>query len=279
MTPVYDLHCHSNCSDGILSPEELVSRAKAQNVSYLALTDHDTTHGIPLAQKAAQEVGIDIITGVEFSSLWGGRGVHIVGLNINLQAEALVAGVNKQEVSREQRARTISDKLAAKGFDGAYEGAQKYAGEGASLGRPHFAKYLVEIGAVKNVAQAFKRYLGAGKVGDVKQMWPDFDEVIGWITAAGGVAVLAHPDKYDITRTKLRLLTADFMEAGGQAIEVVSGKQKPGLADDMQRVADMFGLYSSCGSDFHSPGQPWQELGAFDPMPKNAKPVWELWGT
>ena len=278
MTPIYDLHCHSFYSDGILSPNDLVSRAKAHNVSYLALTDHDTTQGIAVAQKAAKDAGIDLIPGIEFSTQWYGRGIHIVGLNIDLDAESLINGVAKQENSREQRARAIAERLAAKGYDGAYEGAQKYSGS-ELLGRPHFAKYLVEIGSVKSVAQAFKRYLGAGKVGDVKQMWPDFDEVIGWIKGAGGVAVLAHPDKYDMTRTKLRLLTADFAEAGGEAIEVISGKQKAGLATDMQRIADMFGLQSTCGSDFHSPGQPWQELGAFEAMPKNARPVWEFWST
>lgn len=278
MTPVYDLHCHSNCSDGILSPLELVSRAKAQNVTHLALTDHDTTQGIKMAQNAAAEMGIDLIPGIEFSSQWNGRGIHIVGLNVDLGSKVLNEAVIRQRESRETRAEAIAIKLESKGFSGVYEGAKKHAGD-AMLGRPHFAKYLVEIGAVKNIAQAFKRYLGAGKVGDVKQMWPDFDEVISWINAAGGVAVLAHPDKYDITRTKLRLLTADFAEAGGRAIEVISGKQKVGLAEDMQRIADMFDLLSSCGSDFHSPGQPWQELGAFGSLPKNAKPVWEFWET
>lgn len=276
MLPVYDLHCHSNCSDGILPPQDVVSRAHENGVTHLALTDHDTVNGIASAQDAAAALGITLIPGVEFSTLWRGRGIHIVGLNIDISSPELCYAIEIQRKSRIQRAKDIGQKLADKGIEGAYDGALNLA-QGAAIGRPHFAQYLVEVGACSNVGQAFKRYLGAGKVGDVKQCWPDIDTAIAWIHKAGGVAVLAHPAKYDMTRTKLRLLLEEFKDAGGDAMEVICGLQKPGLADDMQKLANKYSLASSCGSDFHAPGHKWQELGKFTNLPECAEPVWELW--
>jgi predicted metal-dependent phosphoesterase TrpH len=144
------------------------------------------------------------------------------------------------------------------------------------LGRPHFAQYLVAVGAVKDVASAFKRYLGAGKIGDVKQCWPLVDEAVSWIKSAGGLAVIAHPDKYDMTRSKLCQLLGQFKEAGGHAIEVISGKQINSVTDKLARLAQQFDLAASCGSDFHIPNQPWQELGAFGKLPDFCQPVWQL---
>lgn len=273
---IYDLHSHSSMSDGILSPESLLSRAKEKGVTTLALTDHDTVAGLPAARAAAQSLGIHLINGVEFSCVWGKIGVHIVGLNMEPEHEAIRAGVALQAQARELRSQKISERLARAGVANALEGARGIAGE-AVIGRPHFAHFLVASGVVSSVNQAFKKYLGAGKPGDVKSLWPGMDTAIGWIRAAGGVAVLAHPDKYKLTRTKLRALVADFAQAGGQAMELVSGKQVDGVADNLARIAVEQGLYGSCGSDFHIPDQPWQELGAFGTMPTACQPIWRLW--
>ncbi|VUD56587.1 5'-3' exoribonuclease [Thalassocella blandensis] len=273
---IYDLHCHSDQSDGILSPEALVSRAKAQNVSVLALTDHDTVAGVARAQQQAQVEGLDIIPGIEFSSQWNGRGVHIVGLNIDLASPSLLSAVHQQEQQREERAHQIAEKLESMGVARAYEGARQHAPEGV-VGRPHFAAYLVEQGHCKNIAQAFKKYLGAGKPGDIKQMWPELEEVVQWVLQANGTAVLAHPKKYNMTRTKLCAMVADFKEAGGQAIEVVSGKQLDADTRDIARIAQKYSLLGSCGSDFHSPGGAWQELGNFPKLPESIEPVWSSW--
>jgi len=208
--------------------------------------------------------------------LWNGVGIHILGLNVDVNNLALIEGVAQQEQRRIVRAQTIADRLAKAGVSGALEGAREYAGEGA-IGRPHFAKYLVASGVVSNMNQAFKQYLGAGKVGDVKQLWPDINTAVNWIINAGGVAVVAHPNKYKLTRTKLRRLLSEFIEAGGQAIEVISGKQTPNVTRDMAALADQLGLYASGGSDFHMPDQPWQELGCVQFLPKNCRPVWQLW--
>lgn len=273
---MHDLHCHSLCSDGILRPQALVSRAKTQGVTVLALTDHDTVAGIDEAQAAAEDEGIRVLPGIEFSCLWNGTGIHIVGLNIDPSHPQMQAAVARQGESREIRAQQIGDKLAKAGIPGALEGARKKAGD-AVIGRPHFAQFLVESGRVSSMNAAFKKYLGAGKVGDVKQVWPSIPEAVGWILASGGVAVIAHPDKYKMTRTKLGRLIAEFAEAGGQAMEVVSGHQAPDLTRNLCQIANKHSLYASCGSDFHVPDQPWQELGAFSALPDDCRPVWELW--
>lgn len=275
---IYDLHTHSNASDGILSPEALVSRAKLHGVTHLAVTDHDTINGLSEARTAADALGIDLINGIEFSSQWQGLNIHVVGLNIDVEAPALVSAVSDQHNARLLRAEEIANRLQRLGFDNCLEGARRHA-SGGILGRPHFARYLVEIGAVSSANDAFKRYLGAGKVGDVKQEWPEVPEVCEVIRNAGGVPVLAHPLRYNLTMTKLRRLLDLFTQSGGQAIEVLSGSQTTVQSKNAVALAKRFNLHASCGSDFHVPGQPWQELGRFGKLPEACLPVWELWQT
>jgi predicted metal-dependent phosphoesterase TrpH len=274
---IFDLHCHTHFSDGLLSPEAVIARAKERGVAVLAITDHDTIAALGIAQKAAMDVGITLITGIEFSSQWGKGGVHIVGLGVDVNSPALIAAVEFQEQARNSRAQAIADRLSKAGFPGALLGAEEIAGN-ATLGRPHFAQYLVAVGAVKNINAAFKKYLGTGKPADVKYQWPLMEQVIGWIHAAGGVAVLAHPAKYELTRTKMCALVDSFEAAGGDAIEVISGLQPAALTEDLLRIANARSLHASCGSDFHFPDQIWQELGSFGKLPAHAKPVWELLG-
>jgi predicted metal-dependent phosphoesterase TrpH len=122
---------------------------------------------------------------------------------------------------------------------------------------------------------AFKKYMGDGKAGDVKQQWADLPQIISWIRDAKGIAVLAHPLKYKLTRVKLKKLLDDFIQAGGQGMEVVSGQQQTYLTRDMAQLCEQKGLLASCGSDFHGPGKPWSELGVFPSMPVNVTPVWD----
>jgi len=276
---IYDLHCHSSESDGILRPEELVSRAKVQDVSVLALTDHDSISGLNAAKLRAREEGIQIINGIEFSCQWAAQSIHVVALAFDEQHEAFLELIASQSLSRVQRAMRIAERLVAKGIaNDIYERAERIA-DGAAIGRPHFAKALIELGAVANQAQAFKKYLGAGKVGDVKQHWPEFGDVVPIIREAGGVAVLAHPLKYKMTRSKLLRMLADFMECGGEAVEVLSGKQKDSDTNSIARIAKQLGLLASTGSDFHAPGQAWAELGKQGRLPEGLIPVWEHWHT
>lgn len=273
----FDLHSHSNFSDGILSPAQLVARAKAHEVDVLALTDHDTTAGLLLAREAAALEGIQLINGIEFSSHWGKGGVHIVGLGFDVDSVELQAAIDAQNIARRHRAEQIALRLARAGIKDALAGAQMLAGD-ANVGRPHFAQYLVNTGAVANINAAFKKYLGAGKSADVKYQWPEMAKVIAWIHAAGGIAVLAHPCKYDFTRTKMVALIKDFAAAGGDALEVVSGMQAHPVTEDLARIAAAHNLAASCGSDFHIPNQAWQELGCFPSLPESCRPVWELLG-
>lgn len=274
---IYDLHSHSSCSDGALAPEDLVRRAADSGVSHLALTDHDTLAGIDQAMTAAEELGITFVPGIEFSSQWQRRGIHIVGLNVDVADANLIGATEYMTQRRQQRSVEIDQRLSRLGFKDCLAGALHYA-NGGQVGRPHFAQHLVAIGAVKDIPQAFKRYLGAGKVGDVGHQWPTMDEVIGWINQAGGVAVIAHPLKYQLTRTKLLTLCADFITAGGRAIEIVSGTdQSSQQTQNMVSVCQQLSLYGSIGSDFHKPGLAWQALGGCGQLPAGVNPVWSLW--
>lgn len=245
-------------------------------VTHLALTDHDTVAGLTEAATEASLQGIALIPGVEFSSQWQGLGVHIVGLQFDIAHPALQQALAQQSTARQARAIEIDRRLAKVGIRGALAGAERIA-SGALVGRPHFAQYLVEHGAVPSVAAAFKRYLGAGKIGDVKQGWLDVSAVVSAIVVSGGTAVLAHPLKYKITLTRLRRLLAEFCAAGGQAIEVSSGPQTPSETKSLAELAKSLGLSASCGSDFHTPTNAWQELGAYAAMPVGLTPVWQSW--
>ncbi len=273
---MFDLHTHSLSSDGILSPQALVSRANDRGVSVLALTDHDTLSGLAEAEAEADRLGIRLINGIELSCLWQGLGVHIVGLNIDRHHPHMLAAVQAQEACRDRRAEMIAERLAKIGIPDALAGARAIAGDGI-IGRPHFAQFLVATGVVPTINAAFKKYLGAGKIGDVKQFWPSVAEVVGWIVGAGGVAVLAHPAKYKLTRSKCCRLIEDFCDAGGLALEVISGRQSIDITRNMLQLTERYQLLASCGSDFHVPGQPWQELGGFEPLPSMCKPVWSFW--
>jgi 3',5'-nucleoside bisphosphate phosphatase len=273
-----DLHCHSLASDGALTPQHVVERASANKVEMLALTDHDTIAGLSEASVAAADLGLQFVAGIELSSQWSGVGIHVVGLNIDPQNPDLILALAGQSKKREERAQLIGKKLGKLGFDNCYEGAKNIAGD-SELGRPHFARYMVEQGYVEDHSSAFNKYLGAGKVGDVKNQWPEIEEVVSWIHTAGGYAVLAHPDKYKLTRTKLRRLLTYFKQVRGDAMEVVSGSQNKGVTDHLSRLCEEFDLYASCGSDFHNPNTQWCDLGKVAPLPKICRPVWSLWSS
>jgi 3',5'-nucleoside bisphosphate phosphatase len=271
-----DLHCHSLASDGALSPQHVLERAHANGVNMLALTDHDTVAGLAEACETATKLGLEFVAGIELSTQWSGVGIHVVGLNIDPHNADLKSALAGQSLKRVERAQLIGKKLAKLGFENCYEGAKEIAGD-SELGRPHFARYMIAQGYVEDHSTAFNKYLGAGKVGDVKSQWPELNEVVDWIHAAGGFAVLAHPDKYKLTRSKLRRLLTFFKEVGGDAMEVVSGSQNKDVTDYFARLCDEFDFYASCGSDFHNPNTQWCDLGRIAPLPKACRPVWDLW--
>ncbi|MGK0500313.1 MAG: putative metal-dependent phosphoesterase TrpH [Oceanicoccus sp.] len=272
---IVDLHSHSNASDGTLTPLQLLQRAEAQGVELMAITDHDTVAGFQAVNKQWQSDSMQLVAGVELSCLWGKQLIHVVGLAVDIDSSVLSEGLKQQQLARLERAQLIGQKLAKYGFAGGYEYVAEIAGS-SQLGRPHFARFLLERGHVRSEKEAFKKYLGAGKAGDVKQTWPEMAVVLAWISASGGVAVLAHPLHYKMTNTKLRALLDDFKTAGGAAIEVISGKQPTDRTAYLAGLAEQFELAASIGSDFHRPDQPWAELGQMGVLPKQCQPVWEL---
>lgn len=280
----YDLHCHSNISDGMLPPAELVARAAERGVKIMALTDHDDVRGLPEAAHAAAAHNMQFINGVEISVTWRSHTVHIVGLNIDPQNPALQAGLQTVRQGRGERARMMADSLARAGIGGALEGAYQFAANPEIIGRTHFARFLVESGHAKDVRSVFKNFLVKGKPGFVPHQWANLADAVHWITGSGGIAIIAHPGRYTagkkpMGRKTLRELLVEFVELGGQGIEVVTGSHTPEQYAEFARYATEFGLLSSCGSDFHGPGESYRDLGRLPDLPLECKPVWQSWDT
>lgn len=271
----YDLHCHSNASDGSLSPTELVARAREKGVTTLALTDHDTTAGLAEASQAAAEQGVRLISGIELSASYHSHCLHIVGLNIQPNNETLEAGIAQQHQLRAERAKLIAAKLVKKRLPDAYPSVCAAAGNG-EITRLHFADFLVAQGIVNDQQQAFDRYLSKGKPGYVPTQWPTLQEIVRWIVAAGGIAVLAHPLRYRLSHKWLNRALADFKQSGGIAMEVVTGRASTEDIKLSSVFAARHQLLASVGSDFHNPDNQWVELGRLTNLPPTLHPVWEL---
>ncbi len=272
----YDLHSHSTASDGTLSPAALVRAADEAGVELLALTDHDTTAGIAEAQREARQRAIELVAGVEISVTWSAQTVHIVGLNVDPENRQLQAGLQSMRDFRDWRAQEIGRRLEKSGIADAYQGALAHS-NGILVSRTHFARMLVERGIVEDERKVFKNYLVHGKPGYVAGDWAKLEAALGWIHAAGGQAVVAHPARYKMTRTKLRRLFAEFRELGGAAIEVVSGSHSRDDCVSMAKHCNDFGLSASAGSDFHTPENPWVALGRLPLLPSGCRPIWHDW--
>lgn len=274
---VIDLHTHSTCSDGSLRPAELVALAVRNGVGVLALTDHDSVAGLAEAQSAASAAGIRLVPGIELSAVWGKYNIHVVGLHIDADHPELVAGLARQAEARGLRARQIGDRLAERGMPGAYAGALALASRPDAISRTHFSQWLYAQGHVGSIQQAFDRWLGPGKPAAVPMPWATLAEVVGWIRAAGGQAVLAHPGRYALSRTRLRELLSAFADAGGEAMEVATATEKPDMIQYLARLSVQLGLKASQGSDYHGQPAPWIALGRFPALPAVCTPIWTTW--
>jgi predicted metal-dependent phosphoesterase TrpH len=245
-------------------------------VDVLALTDHDGTGGLEEAGRAASELGLQLVPGVEISVSWNGVTFHIVGLNIDPEHAGLQEGLSRLRAFRVERAEEISRRLAKHGIEGALEGAKVFAG-GQIIGRTHFARFLVDQGHAKDLRKVFKKFLVHNRPGYVPGEWASLEEALFWIRESGGQAVLAHPARYRLSATRLRQFLQDFKDAGGVGLEVVSGSHSAGDVQGMAQYAKRFELLASCGSDYHGPEQPWIELGKLPPLPEGCIPVWQNW--
>lgn len=271
-----DLHSHSTVSDGTLAPDALAARAAAQAVELWSLTDHDEVTGQAPAAQAAADHGLRYLTGTEISVSFAGQTVHIVGLGFDPADPDLVEGLRRIRSGRAQRAQEMARGLAQAGIAGALEGALRHVHNPELVSRTHFARHLVETGVCSDTAQVFRRYLTPGKPGYVAHRWAALGEAVGWIRRAGGVAVIAHPGRYDLSANEEYALFSEFVAHGGQAVEVITGSH--GSADYL-KYADMareFSLHASRGSDFHSPQESRTDLGTLPWLPGGLRPVWEL---
>jgi 3',5'-nucleoside bisphosphate phosphatase len=272
-----DLHCHSTVSDGQLAPAAVARLAHAGGVRLWALTDHDEVGGQHEAREAAAALGMRYVCGVEISVTWASRTVHIVGLNVDPACQSLVEGLARTRNGRAARAEAIGERLGELGIPGAYEGALRYVSNPDLISRTHFARHLVESGRAQNTQDAFSRWLGEGKPGYISHRWAKLADAVGWIKAAGGEAIVAHPGRYRYTPLEFDTFFGEFIDLGGKAIEVVTGSHTPDQYGEYAAVARRFGFEASRGSDFHAPGPDVIVPGSLPPLPSDLKPVWERW--
>ena len=272
-----DLHSHTNCSDGALTPQELIERAVNFQIDVLAITDHDTVSGLVSAKQTILEknIPLTLIDGIEISTQWQGFEIHIVGLNIAPEHQALTTLILQQQQRREDRATAMGVKLAKCGFDDVYTDAKAMAGEG-SITRAHFARVLLQRGVVSKMQAAFDKYIGKGQRAYVNPNWCSIEDAVAAIHAAGGVAVMAHPIRYDLSTKWLRRLIVDFKAAQGDGLEVVLPQMNKEQRKLMLSFCLEYNLHASMGSDFHQPSR-WSDLGRNLVMPEQANAIWQLW--
>jgi predicted metal-dependent phosphoesterase TrpH len=276
MRSLIDLHCHSTVSDGVLTPSDLVNHAAEKGVRVLALTDHDDVAGLDEAREIAQQHGMRFINGVEISVTWRRRTLHIVGLKINPEYPPLVNGLAEIRAGRHTRAERMAESLEKIGVHGALEGAYQYS-KGGIISRTHFARYLIEKGYAKDTKAVFKQYLVKGKPGYHEHQWASLEDALSWILGAGGIAVIAHPGRYDLGRVTLLELMHEFKTLGGKAIEVVTGSHSVDQYQTFAKLAHQFDLASSTGSDYHGKGQTYIEMGRLPTLPHGCVEVWRDW--
>ena len=264
-----DLHCHTIRSDGTLTPSELVDLAASKGITYLAVTDHDTIEGIQEAMDRAAKINADsaslvrapeIIPGIEFSTDWEGSDVHVVGLNIDHKKPDFVAKLQAFLDSREGRNRKMAENLKNMGIGISYSGLRKMFPE-CVLTRAHFAKYLYEYGYVRNVRDAFDRYLGPDSPAYVPREKITPCEAVRMTVEAGGIPVLAHPMIYKLGEEKLRRLIDIMKGEGLVGIEAMYSTHSEEDVEYVKKIASETGLLLSGGSDFHGSNKPGIELG------------------
>lgn len=271
-----DLHVHSSASDGVFSPAEVVRKAHANGVEVMALTDHDTVSGLKEARKEAEKLGIRFIDGVELSVSWGGRTIHVVSLGPK-KFEPYRELSEKLSKQRDLRARAIASKFDAMGIYNTYEQALELAGNGLNLSRRHFALALVQRGTVGTEDEAFEKYLRDEGPAFVKTQWMTLPEAMRFIRETEGVAVMAHPGRYNFAAPVTTIdLLEEFKALGGDAIEVTTGSHFEAENERYTRVALNMGFLASTGSDFHGckPGRP--EPGLQEPLPDYLPTVLDL---
>ncbi|NQZ04155.1 PHP domain-containing protein [Idiomarina sp.] len=268
---IIDLHCHTTHSDGSLTVPELIDRAHNNNVSVLALTDHDNIDGVGEAQQYIEQVNYELtlVAGVELSCWWESFEIHIVGLNVDTRNDSLRRLLQTQQNRRRERIDSIIQKLASRDIN------VEIDSEGIPT-RKHIADQLVQQGYVDKVQKAFDRFIGKGNFAYVRPQWCSIGHAIKAIHEAGGSAVLAHPHAYQLSNKWLRKLIGEAKAWGLDGLEVSIGQQTLGQRSALAEFANDFQLKASQGSDFHYPSQ-WRDLGKNLCLPDTCVPIWNDW--
>lgn len=239
-----------------------------------SLTDHDTIDGLDRAQQASDELGMTLVQGVELSCRYLQGQVHIVGLGPQLSSVEFAPLLQQLARARVLRAEQIAQRLQAKGLPDLLADAQALAGLG-QIGRPHFAKAMVDRHLVRDTGKAFQLWLGAGKAGDVRAHWPSMDEVLPLMRGCNLVPVLAHPHRLGLTLTKARQLLRRFAALGGKAVELACAGIDPQWQINLEREALSLGLSYSRASDFHGTS-PWVKPGQAQDWSARIPAVWQV---
>ena len=268
-----DLHSHSFYSDGVLSPSEVVKLASQAGCELFSLTDHDTTEGSAEAKLEADKLNLSLVHGVEISAFWRNMAIHILGLGIDINNDILQTGLEHNQKLRKERAEKIALSLWRSGIKDALEKTQSFS-KTDMLTRTHFAQMLISEGYCKDMKAVFRRYLTGKKPGGVGVEWKGFDEVVHWIHAAGGKALIAHPLRYRMTNAKIKKLLIDFKGVLGDGIEVVTGTSTEEEVKLSSQWAKDYNLLASCGSDFHGWPNQRVRIGNLRDLPDPEKAIW-----
>lgn len=255
-----DLHTHSIFSDGTSTPEELVALAQQGGLTALALTDHDTTAGLPRFVAAAQNSPVEAVPGIELSAEFGGIGLHILGYFFDPADPAFQASLEWVREGRAERNRQMLAKLNALGYGLTMEDVRRHAGD-ELVGRPHFAAALMAAGHFKHSNKIYQQLLGNGKAAYVNRRRLSPKECVEMICSAGGVAVIAHPGQMKLTRNKLRRLVRELKEHGLGGLEVLHPSHPPHQVLAFERICADFDLAATGGTDFHGTRTPDLRLG------------------
>ena len=267
----------TNFLSNTLNTETFYSITERSLDNRFRLIEKEFEYNIIAAREEISRSGLalNLIPGVEISTVWENHEIHIVGLNIDITHPLMCEFLAQQTERRNQRAQLIAERLEKAQIPGALEGAQRLA-QGGAVTRGHFARFLVECGKASSMADVFKKYLARGKTGYVPPQWCTIEQAIDVIHHSGGKAVLAHPGRYNLSAKWLKRLVAHFAEHHGDAMEVAQCQQSPNERTQLAALARQHHLWASQGSDFHQPC-PWIELGRKLWLPAGVEGVWQLW--
>lgn len=255
-----DLHVHSNCSDGTCTPAELVKYALQKNLAAFALTDHDTVAGLDEAFAAARGTGLEVISGIEFSTEYHGKDVHVLGLDLNYKDPAFLTRVELFRDSRDIRNRKMIGKLKEHGVDITWDKMEEAFGE-AVWTRAHFARYLYDHGYVREMSEAFSTYIGDNCPCFVPREKVTPAQAVRLVRQVGGIPILAHPLQYHLQEKELEGLIDELKSAGMVGIEAIYSTHSSWDESYVRRLAKKHRLSISGGSDFHGTNKPAIDLG------------------